>query len=159
MAILASTSNTAGYKQQAMTILMQLKKKEPELTKAATSKTMEKDGDSGNMDAAFLSTLVLTESQLDAMQYPPRTLLEHPAPSMLKDQQRTCDRCKKPFMVKAILDAKDVKACQYHFGRLRVSQSFGEKLRTYTCCDDTLGSPGCEKGPHVFKGILWQTGR
>jgi RNA exonuclease 1 len=137
-----------------MTILMQLKKKEPEAAKAVTSKTMANDGDDGGMDATFLNTLVLTESQLDAMQYPPRTLLDRPTPASTKDQQRTCDRCKKPFTVKAILDAKDVKACQYHFGRLRVSQSFGEKLRTYTCCDDTLGSLGCEKGPHVFKGIV-----
>lgn len=28
----------------------------------------------------------------------------------------------------------------------------GEKQRTYTCCNESVGSPGCVKGPHVYKG-------
>ncbi|CAO3614560.1 unnamed protein product [Cunninghamella echinulata] len=71
--------------------------------------------------------------------------------SITKQRQRQCDRCHKDYVVKSILNDKELKACQYHFGRLRVVQSFGDKQRTYTCCNDPIGTPGCQQGSHVFK--------
>ncbi|ORZ10195.1 hypothetical protein BCR42DRAFT_422945 [Absidia repens] len=199
--ILDTTTNTAGYKQQAMSALMELKKEavvteplpspSPPSTSsipaaAATTTTTSVSTTSPKpqslelrgkqqitgggdwrstcpilADPSYLANLVLSATQLDAMHYPPIALLDIPAPVTTTtkgkgavqsaQQQQTCDRCKKTYFVKAILGAKDATACVYHPGRLRVSKSFGEKQRSYTCCDDPLGTTGCEKGPHVFK--------
>lgn len=193
--LLAKTTNTAGYKQQAMSVLMQLKKTEtimkvdasllqskpPEkiinnnkpiksnIPSSAPLKLSSFQSNKKEFDYNTIEELILTTDQLKSMGYPllsdidqdgddnhqhknPSTTINLPSSSIIKQQQRQCDRCHKSYTVKSILNDKELKACQYHFGRLRVVQSFGDKQRTYTCCNDPIGAPGCQQGSHVFKG-------
>lgn len=195
--LLEKTTNTAGYKQQAMSILMQLKKKEPILEIVASSSSSisldqnENNNNNNNpsiklsssssysssssslslfqsknkeLDYNIIEKLILTKDQLKAMGYPLLSDLNdnknqddhnnNELSSTSTSNQRKCDRCNKNYIVKSILNANEMKACQYHFGKLRVIQSFGDKQRTYTCCNDPIGAPGCQQGPHVFKGIV-----
>ncbi|KAI9302614.1 hypothetical protein BJ944DRAFT_184766 [Cunninghamella echinulata] len=191
--LLEKTTNTAGYKQQAMSVLMQLKKTEtimkvdvsllqsnPPEKIINNNKPIKSDIPSSaplplssfqsnkkEFDYNTIEELILTTDQLKSMGYPllsdidqddndshqhknPSTIINLPSSSTIK-QQRQCDRCHKSYTVKSILNDKELKACQYHFGRLRVVQSFGDRQRTYTCCNDPIGAPGCQQGSHVFK--------
>ncbi|CAO3621327.1 unnamed protein product [Cunninghamella blakesleeana] len=199
--ILEKTTNTAGYKQQAMSIIMQLKKKEPvlEIIASSSSDSMSQHKNNSNpsihsslstssasslslfsnetkkLDYKKIEELILTVDQLKEMGYPlisdfnnsnnnsnnnknqddnkNKHINNKPSPlsTTTITNQHKCDRCNRYYTIKSILNTNEMKACQYHFGKLRVVQSFGDKQRTYTCCNDPIGSPGCQQGPHVFK--------
>ncbi|KAK9722279.1 RNA exonuclease 3 [Basidiobolus ranarum] len=94
---------------------------------------------------------ILSEEQLEKMGYPVR--IPSAAPDVQEDDndKKTCERCKSTFTIKEKLETQDMSACIYHHGRLRVKMMNGEKLRVYTCCNETHGHTGCIRGPHVFK--------
>ncbi|KAI9266808.1 ribonuclease H-like domain-containing protein [Phascolomyces articulosus] len=152
--ILEKTSNQAGYKQMATSILMSLKKR-PE---AQDDQDIGIDGewvDPVKKEQEKVITLskatkcVLTEEQLKTMGYP--FLEKEQGDEGTIGSKKICDRCKKDYVVKDVLQANDLNVCRYHHGRMRMVMNRGEKLRQYTCCDESFGSMGCAKGPHVYK--------
>ncbi|KAI8072467.1 ribonuclease H-like domain-containing protein [Gongronella butleri] len=160
--LLAASANPAGYKQQAMSALMQLKKRAP-----VTSPEDENDDNGEKEDekhvlvqllvrgdaSVLLAPLLLTPEQRDKMGYPSSALLDATMPETAArgDKKVKCDRCKQMYEVKELLDARDVQACDYHHGKLHVANRGGDKLRIYSCCQEPLGSAGCLRGPHVYK--------
>ncbi|KAI8992380.1 hypothetical protein BDB01DRAFT_847763 [Pilobolus umbonatus] len=155
--ILKATSNLAGYKQKATSVLMHLKKR-------PVSVGMEDIGIDGEWkDPSEVQEETLSEEDMEKsvisldflkqLNYPLMDTLENPseAPTDLIGSIRLCDRCNQDYMIKDILEEGDMEVCQYHSGRLRTAQVNGEKLRIYTCCEDPLGSAGCKRGPHVYK--------
>ncbi|KAI9497392.1 ribonuclease H-like domain-containing protein [Zychaea mexicana] len=155
--ILEKTSNQAGYKQMATNILMNLKKRPV----AQNEQDIGIDGewvDPATKAQQIVITLekanklVLTEEQLKTMGYPSAAELEQQGgDGQTVGSQKACDRCKKTYVVKDVLQESDLNVCQYHHGRMRMVMNRGEKLRLYTCCNESHGSMGCVKGPHVYK--------
>ncbi|ORX47091.1 hypothetical protein BCR36DRAFT_584905 [Piromyces finnis] len=74
--------------------------------------------------------------------------------STVKDKIKTCARCQSRFTPKKnsdvpLLTDEEKEACSYHFGKLRKTPH--SQVRLYSCCDGTVGSEGCTRGPHVWK--------
>lgn len=153
-----STSNEAGYKQMAMSTLMQLKKRpvstgvedigladewvDPATAKAEASRLYER----------ALEHIVPMDL-LKQLEYPLPDLLLLPVeePPAMVGTIHECDRCKKEYLVKDVLDKEDTDKCVYHPGRMKVMKVDGLKEKVYRCCEDALGSVGCSRGPHVYK--------
>ena len=105
---------------------------------------------------------ILSTEEMEKMGYPSITVINSNRNNNKEDEKgeegetvgskKTCDRCKKEYIVKDVLQENDLTVCQFHHGRMRMVMNRGEKLRQYTCCDDSYGSMGCAKGPHVYKG-------
>ncbi|KAI9314489.1 hypothetical protein BX666DRAFT_460774 [Dichotomocladium elegans] len=159
-AILGQTTNPAGYKQMAMTALIQLKKR-PLATSAVDigidgEWTPPQPGDGGGEGetlSAKARIYVLTPEQMKNMGYPELPVGE----GIIEEEEspigttKKCDRCKQEYIVKEMLNSADETACVFHYGRMHMTMSFGEKQRVYSCCGDSFSSPGCAKGPHVYK--------
>ncbi|KAG1496787.1 hypothetical protein G6F53_012104 [Rhizopus delemar] len=156
--ILNSTANLAGYKQKAVSILGNLKKR-------PVSTGPEDVGIDGewkdpalkqNDLKALLERLDECTIPLDGLQelgYPLPDLL-HSAKEESKVEvgsQAVCDRCQKVYVVKDILDKSDAEVCLHHPRRMKTVLVNGEKKRVYRCCEDALESIGCARGPHVYK--------
>lgn len=102
-----------------------------------------------------LQPLILSETQRKQMNYPPSLdLLEKGSKKNVQTvgSKKICERCKKEYIVNDMLSEIDQTACTYHYGRMRQTMSFGEKQRVYMCCNESHGSAGCVRGPHVYKG-------
>ncbi|KAG0168339.1 RNA exonuclease 3 [Apophysomyces sp. BC1021] len=153
-----SSTGEVGYKQAAMSVLMKLKKR-PIATHADDVGIDGEWSDSAvtQMEkrlAQSAEKFILTEEQLKMMEYPLENVFLHEGGSIQSTvgMAQTCDRCKREFVVKDVLDNADLDLCTYHFGRMRQTMNHGERRRIYTCCNESYGSPGCTKGPHVYKG-------
>ncbi|KAI7866467.1 hypothetical protein BDF14DRAFT_1813615 [Spinellus fusiger] len=151
-----NTLNPTGYKQKAMTVLMSLKKR-PQSTGPTDIGLEGVWIEPGSVAIQSIEKEAqqyrLTQKQLQTMGYPMPDILSTPggiAPSRT-GLMATCDRCERQYKVKDVLEPMDHTVCVYHHGRLRVVHQSGEKLRVYTCCEDSFGSEGCVKGPHVYK--------
>ncbi|KAG2227724.1 hypothetical protein INT45_004766 [Circinella minor] len=160
--ILEKTSNQAGYKQMATNILMNLKKR-PE---ALNDQDMGIDGeweDPITKEQQKVITLtkvtkcILSTEEMEKMGYPLITIINNNKEDEKRNggetigSKKICDRCKKEYIVKDVLQENDLTLCQFHHGKMRMVMNRGEKLRQYTCCDESYGSMGCAKGPHVYK--------
>ncbi|KAI8146130.1 ribonuclease H-like domain-containing protein [Fennellomyces sp. T-0311] len=153
--ILEKTANQAGYKQMATNILMNLKKRPV----AQDEEDVGIDGvwvepgqrvQNSAITAEKAAQCVLTEEQMEQMNYPSASMLEGGIGETIGSKKK-CDRCKTEYVVKDVLQEEDLEVCKFHYGRMRMVMSRGEKLRQYTCCDESFGSMGCVKGPHVYK--------
>jgi RNA exonuclease 1 len=156
--ILAATTNEAGYKQMAMTTIMSLKKQP-----VSTGDTdIGLDGEWKDLALVKETANILYEKATEYL-VPIDTLrkLEYPLPDLLSlprekhsDMVGTihvCDRCKKEYLIKAMLDKTDMDSCIYHPARMKVIKVDGQKEKVYGCCEDAIGSVGCTRGPHVYK--------
>ncbi|KAJ8656539.1 hypothetical protein O0I10_007862 [Lichtheimia ornata] len=160
--ILEQTTNQAGYKQMAMNVLVQLKKR-PESTGihdvGITSEWTEPSAGNDNQSLADRAQpYVLTQGQMQEMRYPTTAQLEESASAtetheaaLTVGTTKKCDRCKKEYVVKDVLGPQENAVCVFHYGKMRNILTHGEKQRTYTCCGESHGSAGCAKGPHVYK--------
>lgn len=156
--ILSSTINLAGYKQMAMTTIMNLKKRpvstggqdigidgewvDPASIKASASFLYERAQES-----------LVSMDLLEKLQYPLPSLLSvpHEQHTAMVGTIHGCDRCKGEYLIKDILDKNDMDSCVYHPSRMKVTKIDGQKEKVYGCCEDPLGSIGCTRGPHVYK--------
>lgn len=155
---MAATTNEAGYKQMAMTTIMNLKKRP--LTTGDTDIGL--DGEWQDPATVKKTAKILYEKALECL-VPIDTLrkLEYPLPDLLSLPQEkysdmvgtihVCDRCKKEYLIKDILDKNDMDSCIYHPARIKIMKVDGLKEKVYGCCEDVLGSVGCTRGPHVYK--------
>ncbi|KAI8353620.1 ribonuclease H-like domain-containing protein, partial [Choanephora cucurbitarum] len=157
--ILSSTTNVAGYKQMATTTLMHLKKR----PLATDESDVGLDGDwvdpQEQLKAAQAiwdkaQACILSETQQRELEYPMSDLLTtsaSPVKVATVGEVHACDRCSHEYLIKAILNKEDMDACVYHPARIRMVIRDGQKQKAYGCCEDPLGSPGCARGPHVYK--------
>lgn len=90
---------------------------------------------------------------LKKLEYPLPELLDAPyeAHGAIVGTLHACDRCKKDYLIKDVLDKDDMDACVYHPARIKIMKVDGLKEKVYGCCQDELGSTGCSRGPHVYK--------
>ncbi|KAI9481210.1 MAG: ribonuclease H-like domain-containing protein [Benjaminiella poitrasii] len=158
--ILNATKNVAGYKQMAMSTLMNLKKR-------SVSKDDEDIGLDGDWidreKASAEKALIFTRAKECVASLEELKQLEYPLPDLLEAQVsliekeeiigtiQKCDRCKDEYLVKAVLDKDDLASCVYHPSRPYIDKVNGQKEKIYGCCKDSLGSEGCTRGPHVYK--------
>ncbi|GAA5807231.1 hypothetical protein MFLAVUS_000586 [Mucor flavus] len=156
--ILSSTTNLAGYKQMAMSTIMSLKKR-PDST---GPRDIGIDGKWADPVAIKKSATALYEKaqqhlvsldMLKRLEYPLPELLGAPyeAHGAIVGTLHACDRCKKDYLIKDVLDKDDMDACVYHPARIKIMKIDGLKEKVYGCCQDELGSTGCSRGPHVYK--------
>ncbi|KAG2186703.1 hypothetical protein INT44_002929, partial [Umbelopsis vinacea] len=150
-----SSVNQAGYKQSAAGVLGRLKKRLPSENKddvGIDGEWTEKMSQQKTGMRSELQQYILTEEQLEKMNYPLADALEI---SQSIDSsvgiERQCDRCTKSFIVKDILTKQDMELCRYHHGRIRKIKVHGEYERLYYCCNSPPESLGCTTGPHVYK--------
>lgn len=139
-AILVRTTNQAGYKQMAMTVLMQLKRRPPathDLDIGIEGEWVDPASVPENaMTTESILPYVLTTEQRDKMGYPPASILEDnkqppPPPTQSVGSTKTCDRCKRKYVVKDLLNEGDQVVCKYHYGRMRQTMSFGKRPATF----------------------------
>ncbi|CAO3681038.1 unnamed protein product [Rhizopus stolonifer] len=155
--ILNSTTNLAGYKQKAASVLGSLKKR-------PTSTGLDDMGIDGEWkDPALIqddseildkaNQCLVSLEGLEELKYPLPNLLDATIASFGAHvgNQTTCDRCKNAYVLKDILENADAEACLYHPQRMITLLINGEKKRTYNCCQDAQESNGCTRGPHVYK--------
>ncbi|KAG2232437.1 hypothetical protein INT48_001913, partial [Thamnidium elegans] len=156
--ILYNTTNLAGYKQMAMSTIMNLKKR-PDST---GSRDIGLDGEWVDPISIKKSATILYEKaqqhlvsmdMLKKLEYPLPELLDEPyeAHKAMVGTIHACDRCKKDYLIKDVLDKNDMDACVYHPARIKIMKVDGLKEKVYGCCQDELGSTGCSRGPHVYK--------
>ncbi|KAH9977779.1 ribonuclease H-like domain-containing protein [Lactifluus volemus] len=154
------------YRNTVITSISSLKKRP-----RPTSLNHSSVGTAGDLvarreEADALSSLCLTQPQLEPLVLTPEELqncgyiVDIPeewgpggdSPSGA-GQLFNCDRCKTPYVVRPLdHDANVARACTYHWGKALYRTIGGERTRTYTCCsipaDDR--AEGCTRGPHVF---------
>ncbi|KAI7893335.1 ribonuclease H-like domain-containing protein [Mucor mucedo] len=154
----SGTINLAGYKQMAMTTIMNLKKRPVSLG----DHDIGIDGEWVDPIAKRDTASALYERALEAvvdidllqqLQYPLPDLLDEPhQPHMpMVGTIHGCDRCKGEYLIKDVLDKNDMDSCVYHPSRMKIMKVDGIKEKVYGCCEDPLGSTGCNRGPHVYK--------
>ncbi|KAI9280453.1 hypothetical protein BY458DRAFT_553330 [Sporodiniella umbellata] len=157
--ILNNTTNVAGYKQMAATVLGNLKKRPISVSLDDIGIDGEwKDPELDKNDFVFADTArqcVASTENLKEMGYPLPNLLSDVTVSFgaCVGNQITCDRCKSPYILKDLLDNQDAEACLYHSQRMTTVLINGEKKRIYSCCQDAQESNGCTRGPHVYKEV------
>lgn len=156
--ILSATINLAGYKQMALTTIMNLKKRPV----STGDQDIGIDGEWVDPAAIISSSSALYERALEAivamdllekLQYPLPTLLSEPHQphTPMVGTIHKCDRCKGEYLIKDVLDKNDMDSCVYHPSRMKIMKVDGLKEKVYGCCEDPLGSIGCSRGPHVYK--------
>lgn len=156
--ILSSTTNLAGYKQMAMSTLMNLKKR----PNSTGPQDIGLDGDwtpPGQKEKA--KKIKYEQAIPHIVPLPLLKKLAYPLPELLKEPYEpheamigtihACDRCKQDYLIKDVLDKKDMDACVYHPARIKIMKVDGLREKVYGCCEDELGSTGCLRGPHVYK--------
>ncbi|KAI8085845.1 ribonuclease H-like domain-containing protein [Gilbertella persicaria] len=150
--------NLAGYKQMATTVMMHLKKRPVSTSDSDIGldgewvDPQEQAKPDATLDRAY--ECIVSESQLRELEYPLPDLLENQGEGMSVSTVGTvheCDRCHHEYLIKAVLSTEDMDACVYHPNRIRILKVDGLKEKVYGCCQDPLGSPGCTRGPHVYK--------
>ncbi|KAI8384926.1 ribonuclease H-like domain-containing protein [Radiomyces spectabilis] len=153
--ILESTTNVAGYKQQATTVLLALKRR-PEAIDPSDIGIVGDWVDPATKPKIDIveeaNNFCLSVDMMTQLGYPLASLLapSEPIPTIV-GTERECCRCKRNYIVKDVLDETDVTLCEYHYGRSRVVRQYGEKHKIYTCCNGSFEDKGCTHGPHVFK--------
>jgi RNA exonuclease 1 len=131
--------NQAGYKQTAAGVLGRLKRR----TIATNASDIGIDGEWVDKQSQYqkagmrseLQQYILSEEQLADMNYPLPTALDIPhSKESPIGRSRQCDRCKKAFVVKDVLNKQDMELCRYHYGRLRKIKIHGKvsKLRLFS---------------------------
>ncbi|KAG0162422.1 RNA exonuclease 3, partial [Apophysomyces sp. BC1015] len=128
-----SSTGEVGYKQAAMSVLMKLKKR-PIATHADDVGIDGEWSDSAvtQMEkrlAQSAEKFILTEEQLKMMEYPLENVFLHEGGSIQSTvgMAQTCDRCKREFVVKDVLDNADLDLCTYHFGRMRQTMNHDDE--------------------------------
>ncbi|KAL0088419.1 ribonuclease H-like domain-containing protein [Phycomyces blakesleeanus] len=147
----------------AMTVLMGLKKR-PEATGPNDIGIHGEWVDPGVMATKSIEAesrkYCIPKEELEEMGYPPLELLDSPGGGMgssVLHKKMKCDRCNRDYKVKDVLEQVDHTLCLYHHGRMRMVMKSGEKHRVYSCCEESYGSEGCVKGPHVYKDEDFET--
>ncbi|KAI9351630.1 hypothetical protein BD770DRAFT_348492 [Pilaira anomala] len=156
--ILSSTTNLAGYKQMAMSTMMNLKKR-PNSTgphDIGLDLDWTPPGQKENAKKIKYEQAVphiVPIPLLKELAYPLPDLLTEPYEphEPMVGTIHACDRCKQDYLIKDVLDKKDMDACVYHPARIKIMKVDGLKEKVYGCCEDELGSTGCLRGPHVYK--------
>lgn len=136
--ILEQTTNQAGYKQMAMNVLVQLKKR-PESTGihdvGITSEWIEPSKQNNHQSLADRAQpYVLTQEQMQEMRYPTTTQLEQNENDTSTAQEaartvgstKSCDRCKKEYVVKDVLGPQENAVCVFHYGKMRNIRAHGK---------------------------------
>lgn len=136
--ILEQTTNQAGYKQMAMNVLVQLKKR-PESTGihdvGITSEWTEPSAGNDNQSLADRAQpYVLTQGQMQEMRYPTTAQLEESASAtetheaaLTVGTTKKCDRCKKEYVVKDVLGPQENAVCVFHYGKMRNILTHGKR--------------------------------